>query len=215
MKYRNVIFDLDSTLSSIEGIDELGKLRKMGDRIKSLTQKAMSGRLPFGRVFIRRLNLIRPTRGELAAIAKIYINSITPGAPELIAWLKTRGANIFVVTAGYTDCSYPLTDYLEIPRENVFANRLIFDASGRFQQVDKTIPLWRDGGKRQIVSKIMVSHPGKTLCVGDGISDWDAAQIADGFIYFGGVVWRPSVAAKADIVIKERNLFGLRSYLSC
>jgi phosphoserine phosphatase len=38
MKYRNVIFDLDSTLSSIEGIDELGKLRNMGERIKSLTR---------------------------------------------------------------------------------------------------------------------------------------------------------------------------------
>jgi phosphoserine phosphatase len=140
------------------------------------------------------------------------LNSITPGAPQLINWLQRRGVNVFVVTAGYTDCSYPLTDYLGIPRENVFANRLIFDESGRFQGIDKSIPLWRGGGKRQIVSKIMASHPGKTLCIGDGISDLEAAQVADGFIYFAGVVRRPQVAAKAKIVIKSRNLLTLRRY---
>ncbi len=215
MKYKNVIFDLDSTLSSIEGIDELGKLRNLGERIKRLTRQAMSGRLPFGRVFIRRLNLIKPTQAELAAVGKLYRNSITPGAPELINWLRRRRrANIFVVTAGYTDCSYPLTDYLGIPRENVFANRLIFDAGGRFQQVDKTIPLWRDHGKRKIVSQIMAAHPGKTICVGDSVADWEAAKVTAGFIYFAGVVWRPQVAAKADIIVKHRNLLNLRPYLN-
>lgn len=214
MKYRNVIFDLDSTLSSIEGIDELGKLRNMGERIKRLTRQAMSGRLPFGRVFIRRLKLIKPTQTELIVIGQLYINSITPGAMELINWLYRRGTNIFVVTGGYTDCSYPLTDYLRIPRKNVFANRLIFDAGGQFIGVDQSIPLWRGGGKRQVVSQIMAVHPGKTVCIGDGLGDWEAAKIADGFIYFGGVAYRPEVAAKADIVIKERNLFGLRGYLS-
>ncbi len=213
MKYKNVIFDLDSTLSSIEGIDELGKLRNMGERIKSLTRQAMSGRMPFGRVFIRRLELIRPTRSELLTIGELYKNSVTPGAPELINWLRRRGANVFVVTAGYTDCSYLLTDYLEIPRQNVFANRLIFDAGGQFIGVDQRIPLWHGGGKRQVVSKIMAAHPGKTICVGDGIGDWEAAKVADGFIYFGGVAYRPEVAAKADIVIKERNLLTLRRYL--
>ena len=214
MKYKNVIFDLDSTLSSIEGIDELGKLRNMGEKIKSLTRQAMSGQLPFGRVFIRRLKLIKPTKTELIVIGQLYINSITPGAVELINWLYRHGTNIFVVTGGYADCTYPLTDYLRIPRKNVFANRLIFDGKGRFKGVDQRIPLWRDGGKREIVSRIMAAHPGKTVCVGDGIGDWEAAKITDGFIYFGGITYRPGVAAKADIAIKERNLFGLRSYLS-
>jgi phosphoserine phosphatase len=174
----------------------------------------MSRRLPFGRVFIRRLKLIKPTKAELAAIGQLYRNSITSGAAELISWLHRRGTSVFVVTGGYTDCSYPLTDYLGIPRENVFANRLIFDRRGRFVKVDKNIPLWRAGGKRKIVFQIMAAHSGKTVCVGDGIGDWEAAKITDGFIYFGGITYRPGVAAKADIAIKERNLFGLRSYLS-
>jgi len=77
MKYQNIIFDLDSTLSSIEGIDELGKLRNMGKRIKRLTREAMSGRLPFGEVFIHRLELIKPTKNELKIIGKLYKNNIT------------------------------------------------------------------------------------------------------------------------------------------
>ena len=213
MKYQNVIFDLDSTLSSIEGIDELGKLKNMGERIKNLTRQAMSGQLPFGEVFIRRLKLIRPTQGELFAIGKLYRDSITHGATEIINWLHQRKTNIFVVTGGYTDCSYPLTDYLRIPRKNVFANQIIFDEAGQFIGVDQNIPLCRDRGKRKIVSQIIAAHPGKTICIGDGIGDWEAAQIADGFICFAGVVMRPEVADKADIVIKEQNLMKLRRYL--
>ena len=213
MKYQNVIFDLDSTLSSIEGIDELGKLRNMGKRIKSLTRQAMSGRLPFGEVFIHRLKLIKPTRKELFAIGKLYRNSITPGAAELMNWLRRYGTNIFVVTGGYTDCSYPLTDYLGISRKNVFANRLIFDKEGRFKEIDQNIPLWRDNGKREVVSQIITINPGKTVCIGDGISDWKAAQITDGFICFAGVVYRPEVTAKADKVARHRNLLKLRRFL--
>lgn len=213
MKYQNVIFDLDSTLSSIEGIDELGKLKNMEKRIKNLTRQAMSGQLPFSEVFIRRLKLIKPTQRELFAIGELYKNSITPGATELINWLYRRGTNIFVVTGGYTDCSYPLTDYLGIPRKNVFANRLIFDEEGQFKKVDQRIPLWRDDGKIKVVSGIIALHSGKTICIGDGISDWKASQIADGFICFAGIAHRPEVAAKANIVIKEQNLMKLRRYL--
>ncbi|MBI5356923.1 HAD-IB family phosphatase [Candidatus Collierbacteria bacterium] len=213
MKYQNIIFDLDSTLSSIEGIDELGKLRNMGNRIKRLTREAMSGRLPFGDVFIRRLELIRPTLAELLIIGKLYKNNLTPGAGKLIEWLVGQKTNIFVVTAGYTECSYALTDKLKIFRKNVFANKLIFDLNGEFMGVDKSICLWREGGKREIVSKIMDKHKGKTVCVGDGIGDWQAARAADGFIYFGGVAWRPEVAVKANTVIKERNLWKLKDYL--
>ena len=213
MKYQNVIFDLDSTLSSIEGIDELGKLRNIGERIKSLTRQAMSGKLPFGEVFIRRLKLIKPTQRELFAIGKLYRNNITPGALGLINWLHKRGTNVFVVTGGYTDCSYPLTDYLGIPRKNVFANQLIFDGEGRFKKIDQDIPLWRDNGKKEVVSQIMTVNPGKTICIGDGIGDWKAAQITDGFICFAGVVYRSRVAAKANRVIKDRNLLKLRRYL--
>ena len=213
MKYQNVIFDLDSTLSTIEGIDELGKLRNIEERIKSLTQQAMNGQLSFSEVFIRRLKLIKPTRRELFTIGKLYRNSITPGAPELISWLHRHATNIFVITGGYTDCSYPLTDYLGIPRKNVFANRLIFDKEGRFKEFDQNIPLWRDNGKKEVVSQIMTVNPGKTICIGDGIGDWEAAQIADGFIYFAGVVYRPRVAAKADKIVRHRNLLKLRRYL--
>lgn len=210
MLYQNIIFDLDSTLSSIEGIDELGKLRNMGERIKRLTHEAMSGRLPFGEVFIHRLELIRPTKTELLTIGELYKNNLTPGAEELVHWLLVHQVRVFVVTGGYTDCTYSLTDYLHIPRRNVFANELFFTDAGEFAGVNQSIPLWRDGGKREIVSKIKAKYPGKTLCVGDGIGDWQAAKITDGFIYFGGVVWRPEVAAKAAAAI--RNLGELKRY---
>lgn len=213
MKYQNIIFDLDSTLASIEGIDELGKFRNIGPRIQRLTEEAMSGRLPFSEVFIRRLELIRPAKAELLTVGKLYRKNITLGAAKLISWLRRQKVNVFVVTAGYADCTYPLTDFLKIPRRNVFANRLIFNSVGEFIGVDQSIPLWRDGGKREIVAQILSKHPGKTICVGDGISDWEASQLADGFIYFGGVIFRPAVAAKSRVMIRQRNLYFLKRFL--
>ena len=97
--------------------------------------------------------------------------------------------------------------------EKCFANRLIFDKEGQFKEVDQRIPLWRDDGKIKVVSEIIALHPGKTICIGDGISDWKAGQIADGFICFAGIVYRPEVTTKTDIVIKEQNLMKLRRYL--
>lgn len=212
-KYQNIIFDLDSTLSSIEGIDELGKFRNIGPRIQRLTEEAMSGRLPFGEVFIHRLELIKPTRAELLTVGKLYQKNVTPGAKKLISWLQSQKIRVFVVTAGYTDCSYSLTDFLKINRQNVFANRLIFNSHGEFIGIDKSIPLWRGGGKKEIVAQILSKHPGKTICVGDGMNDWEASQLTSGFIYFGGVIFRPAVAAKTKLILTSRNLYTLKKFL--
>ncbi len=213
MKFTNVVFDLDSTLSTIEGIDQLGELKKMRPQIERLTNQAMSGKILLEKIFLKRLTLLQPTKSELEIIGQLYQQNVTPGTRRLLHHLRVHSANIFVVTGGYVECIYPLTDYLAIPRENVFANHLLFTESGKFRELDRSIPLWRNLGKQQIVTQIRKNNPGPTAVIGDGISDYEAGLIADRFIYFGGVTWREEVASLAQYCVHERNLMALWPYL--
>src|SRR5947208_2002593 len=79
-----VFFDCDSTLSSIEGVDELARLKGKEWRVGLLTQKAMDGDLDRGDVYGKRLRGIRPTRGQLAAIEQVYWGTLVPDARQVI-----------------------------------------------------------------------------------------------------------------------------------
>jgi phosphoserine phosphatase len=56
-----IFFDCDSTLSAIEGVDELARLKGKEWRVGLLTQKAMDGDLDLSDVYGKRLKAIRPS----------------------------------------------------------------------------------------------------------------------------------------------------------
>ena len=58
LRFRTVVFDCDSTLSAIEGIDELAGEHRSA--VTELTEAAMRGEVPLQDVYGRRLALIRP-----------------------------------------------------------------------------------------------------------------------------------------------------------
>src|SRR5260221_13876307 len=77
-----IFFDCDSTLSAIEGVDELARLKGKEGRVGLLTQKAMDGDLDLADVYGKRLRAIRPTRGQLAAIEQMYWDTMVPDAHD-------------------------------------------------------------------------------------------------------------------------------------
>src|SRR5205823_5222451 len=68
--FRRVVFDCDSTLTRIEGIDELAAMNDVPHEVAGMTRRAMDGEIPFEEVFARRLELIKPTRKQLSGIGK-------------------------------------------------------------------------------------------------------------------------------------------------
>ena len=64
-----ICFDCDSTLSSIEGIDELARLRgpEAFASVEALTNDAMNGLIRMEDVFGRRMEIVRPGAAEVAA----------------------------------------------------------------------------------------------------------------------------------------------------
>ncbi|MBO9308918.1 MAG: phosphoserine phosphatase, partial [Chloroflexi bacterium] len=73
-----IFFDCDSTLSALEGVDELARMKGKDLRVSLLTQKAMNGDLDLAEVYGKRLQAIRPTRAQLAAIEQRYWETLVP-----------------------------------------------------------------------------------------------------------------------------------------
>lgn len=67
-----IFFDCDSTLSTIEGIDELARQKGKFDEVKRMTDAAMEGEVHLQNVYDRRLELLGPTRAEIRAIERHY-----------------------------------------------------------------------------------------------------------------------------------------------
>ncbi len=198
MKYRYLFFDVDSTLVTIEGIDVLGG---GNPEIARLTEAAMNGEVPLDQVYARRLEIIRPTRAAVEALARRYLESLVDGASEVIATLHERGHVIHLVTAGIEQAVLPLAEHLGV--RNVHAVRLIFDDDGSYNDFDRRSLLTRAGGKELVVRAVRVRSKGGAAMIGDGASDLEAKPAVDFFIGFGGVAERPLVRENADVFVSD------------
>lgn len=199
-KYRNVFFDVDSTLVTIEGIDVLAR----GDSsIAKLTEAAMNGEIPVDEVYGRRLDLIRPHRIDVEALGRQYCTSLVEGAEDGLARLREAGAQIHLVTAGIAQAIEPLAARLGIPPRAVHAVALQFDGAGNYVDFDRRSPLVRSGGKAIVVRDVRARTKGNAAFIGDGVTDLDAKAAVDLFIGFGGVHVRPRVKDNADVYVTD------------
>jgi len=194
--YRFVFFDVDSTLVTIEGIDVLAG---GNPEIAKLTEAAMNGEVPLDEVYARRLEIIRPTRTAVDALAQRYLDSLVDGAEETLAELRNRGAVIHLVTAGIEQAVMPLAAKLGV--RNVHAVRLFFDDDGNYRDFDRRSFLTRSGGKELVIRDIRARSKGAAVMIGDGASDLEARPAVDCFIGFGGVHVRAVVKDNADVFI--------------
>jgi len=196
MKLRFVFFDVDSTLVTIEGIDVLGS---GNPEIARLTEQAMNGEIALEEVYAKRLDIIRPSRADVEALAQRYIESLVTGAPETIATLRAAGVQIHLVTAGIAQAVQPLALHLGVPERAVHAVALRFNAACEYEDFDRRSFLTRSGGKELVVRDVRARTHGKAAFVGDGASDLEAIPAVDLFIGFGGVHVRPKVKENAPV----------------
>ncbi len=189
-----LFIDCDSTLSSIEGIDEMARLSdpKTYAKVVSLTNSAMNGEIPLNEVFQKRMDIIKPSRELVAKVANRYLETIVPGVVPFIAQAKRQGWIPIVISGGFAPAILPLASYLEI--DDVEAVPLYFDDNGEYIDFGKDHPNTRNLGKNQIIKDWKAAMlPAKTMMIGDGISDLETKPDVDQMIAFGGVVAREKV----------------------
>ena len=197
-KYRFVFFDVDSTLVTIEGIDVLAN---GNPEIATLTAAAMNGEIPLDQVYARRLEMIRPRRADVEALAQRYIENIVDGVEETFGALRDAGAQIHLVTAGIAQAIEPLASHLNVPPRALHAVALQFDDRGEYLDFDRRSFLARPGGKEVVVRDVRARTHGKAAFVGDGVSDLETKPAVDLFIGFGGVCVRERVRDNAEVFV--------------
>lgn len=200
--FNTIIFDCDSTLASIEGIDELA-----GDllsEIQALTNAAMRGEVPLEEVYGRRLEMIRPTREQVEDLSRQYVEALVADARETVAALIWLGKDVRVISGGLLPPVLALARELGIPGDAVAAVDIDFDEEGAYRDFERDSPLARSGGKEDVLRNWSIARP--SLLVGDGATDLEARPVVDFFAAYMGVAFRAHVAAHADAVLRAESL---------
>jgi phosphoserine phosphatase len=194
-----IVFDCDSTLSAIEGIDELARVNGPDtfQEIEALTNAAMNGEVPIDDIFAQRLDIIKPSLDTCKKVGQLYIEHIEPTALATLGQLRSDGWEIVIVSGGFTQVIEPLAALLGVKR--IEAVPLKFCEDGSYAGYDTSAPPTRNGGKPQIIEQLKAElSPEHIVMVGDGISDLEAQSVADTFIGFGRYAAREKVKAEAD-----------------
>ncbi len=196
-----VVLDVDSTLSSIEGIDWLAGQcgESIAAEVADLTDKAMRGDIALEEVYGRRLSIVRPDRTAIDALGREYVATTARGAVAAIAEWKSRGVTVILVSGGIRNSILPLAGHVGLESGAVHAVDVHFQPDGEWAGFDSASPLTRSAGKREIVAQLDLPRP--LIAVGDGSTDAAVRATADAFAAFTGFVTRPTVADDADFVV--------------
>lgn len=212
-----VLFDCDSTLCAVEGIDALARWSGREAQVAALTQRAMNGELPLEAVYSRRLELLNPTRDQMRRLGKLYQDTLLPDARPVLEALRALGRQVFIVSGGLAEGVREFGRWLGLPDTHVYAVEVEYDElAGRWWESwrhpggrnpeERVLghdggPLTLGKGKAEVIRKLRRAHRGRALLVGDGITDLEAAEAVDLLVGFGGVVSRDRVRAQAPVFV--------------
>lgn len=169
-------FDMDSTLIQGEVIDELAKMKGVGEEVAKITAAAMRGELDFQQSFKKRLSLLR---GLPEARVRELLGTIplADGAERLISTLKLLGYKTAILSGGFTFFGRYLQERLGI--DYVYANELeIADGMVTGRVCSEIVDGKRKAGLlRDIARKENISLD-QVVAVGDGANDLPMLNIA-------------------------------------
>ncbi|MFA6904135.1 MAG: phosphoserine phosphatase SerB [Gallionellaceae bacterium] len=96
-----VVMDMDSTLITIECIDEIADMYHLKPQVSAITEAAMRGEIDFAESLRRRVALLEGL--EESALQRVYDErlQLSPGAETMLAKLKEHGIRTLLVSGGF------------------------------------------------------------------------------------------------------------------
>lgn len=198
---RLVVMDMDSTLISIECIDELARLHGVADRVESITARAMAGELDFEQSLRERVALLEGMEHE-RVLALSRDLPLTDGAEDLLYVLRALGYKTALVSGGFTFAANALKDRLGI--DYTYANQLEV-ANGRLtgRVLDPIVGPQRKADLLDAIAQGEGISLEQTIAIGDGANDLGMLERAGLGIAFHA---KPKLRQAADTTVSEGGL---------
>ncbi|MET0376830.1 MAG: phosphoserine phosphatase SerB [Rhizorhabdus sp.] len=202
---RMLIADMDSTMTTIECIDELADYAGIKPQIAEITERAKRGELDFEGALDARVLLLK--RLDAAVIDRCYAQRVVimGGARELVRTMRANGADCYLVSGGFTLFADRVA--AEIGFTSALSNILQF-ADGKLSGTVAR-PIIGAAAKRETLLAEAAAHglsAEQCLAVGDGANDIPMIEAAGlGVAYHA----KPKTAAAAGARIDHGDLTAL------
>ncbi|WP_260598641.1 phosphoserine phosphatase SerB [Sphingomonas endolithica] len=193
-----IVADMDSTMITVECIDELADYAGIKPQIAEITERAMRGELEFEAALDARVALLEGL--DEAVIERCLRDrvSIMPGAVALVCTMKARGGHAVLVSGGFTRFADPVA--AEIGFDRAIANRLLVERGRLTGKVAK--PIVGSHTKLETLLATMAEQglvPHQTMAVGDGANDLAMIERAGlGVAYHAKPIVAAAAAARID-----------------
>ncbi len=203
--FRLFVTDMDSTLISIECIDEIADMQGLKTEVAAITEAAMRGELDFRESLSRRVALLEGLPEE--ALSRVFQERLrlNPGAEMLMAGLKQAGIVTVLVSGGFTYFTERLQKQLGF--DYAVANQLEIRGGKLTGKVKGDVI---DGeAKRHTLQLVRKHHgfaPSSVIAAGDGANDLPMLSEAGvGIAYHA----KPVVRKQATHAISHAGLDGI------
>lgn len=200
-----LIADMDSTMITVECIDELADYAGLKPEIAAITQRAMRGELDFRAALTERVGLLAGMAESTLVDCRMERVKLTRGARTLVQTMKAHGAYSVLVSGGFTAFAGPVGEAIGF--DKVVANTLEI-AGGKL--TGKVIEPIVDSAAKLATLKAEAAARGlplaETLAVGDGANDipmMTSAGLGIGFYP------HPAAGEAAAAVIRHHDLTAL------
>ncbi|AIT06421.1 phosphoserine phosphatase [Sphingomonas taxi] len=200
-----IVADMDSTMITVECIDELADYAGIKADVAAVTEAAMRGELDFEGALDARVALLAGLDEAVIAQCLAERVRIMPGAKALVRTMRANGAVAVLVSGGFTRFADPVA--AEIGFDRAIANVLLIEGGRLTGMVAK--PIVGSATKEDTLLAWIAERgidPALSLAVGDGANDLAMIKRAGlGVAYHA----KPIVAAAASARVDHGDLSAL------
>ena len=203
--FKLLVMDMDSTLITIECIDEIADMQGLKSEVAAITEAAMRGELDFAESLQRRVALLKGL--DESALARVFEQrlELTLGAHSMLHAMKQAGLRTVLVSGGFTYFTERLEHELELDVSH--ANRLeVIDGKLTGRVLGNIVDAQAKKSTVIEQSAELGVPTSAAIVIGDGANDLAMMSVAGLSIAFRA---KPVVQAKAKVALNYSGLDGV------
>jgi phosphoserine phosphatase len=208
--FKLVAMDMDSTLITIECIDEIADMQGLKPQVAEITEAAMRGELEFSESLTRRVALLKGL--DASALQRVYDErlAVSMGGDAMLAGVKAAGLKTLLVSGGFTFFTDRLKARLGL--DVTHANVLEVENGKLTGRVVGGIvdALEKKRTVERVCAEMGIS-PKQAIVMGDGANDLQMMSVAGLSVAFRA---KPVVRQQASVALNHVGLDGLLTILS-